>query len=308
MDEEMGRMRIDYFGSSDRGRVRKANEDFFASERIKENEYLFVVADGMGGHRAGDVASRLGTQHFVRQYKKLRNKKNPIMDSMNQALEKANNLILAKAATDPRKRGMGTTFSAVVISGMNAYIVHVGDSRIYLVRGDEIIKLTTDHTFVGKMLEEGRITEAEARDHPQKNILYMSLGARKTFEPEIKKQLDIEESDIFMMCSDGLTNMVSDNTIKEYLLSFNTHEAVEELIKLANDNGGTDNITIQVIHVEKTREPAKTEPIPIVKEKFKIAAFIKKLFKSGHKDTKTLRYTKKLLKNSWCLGALVAKN
>jgi len=301
-------MRIDYFGSSDRGRVRKTNEDFFASERIKENEYLFVVADGMGGHRAGDVASRLGTQHFVRQYKKLRNKKNPIMDSMNQALEKANNLILAKAATDPRKRGMGTTFSAVVISGMNAYIVHVGDSRIYLIRGDEIIKLTTDHTFVGKMLEEGRITEDEARDHPQKNILYMSLGARKTFEPEIKKQLDIEESDIFMMCSDGLNNMVSDNTIKEYLLSFNTHEAVEELIKLANDNGGTDNITIQVIHVEKTREPAKTEPIPIVKEKFKIASFIKKLFKSDHQDIKAQRTTKKLLKNSWCPGALVAKN
>jgi serine/threonine protein phosphatase PrpC len=294
----MGRIRIDYFGRSDRGRVRKTNEDFFAGERIKENEYLFVVADGMGGHRAGDVASRLGTQHFVRQYKKLRNKKNPIMDSMNQALEKANNLILAKAATDPRKRGMGTTFSAVVISGMNAYIVHVGDSRIYLIRGDEIIKLTTDHTFVGKMLEEGRITEAEARDHPQKNILYMSLGARKTFEPEIKEQLDIEESDIFMMCSDGLNNMVSDNTIKEYLLSFNTHEAVEELIQLANDNGGTDNITIQVIHVEKTREPAKTEPIPIVKEKFKIASFIKKLFKSDRQDTKAQR----------CLGALVAKS
>jgi protein phosphatase len=272
-------MRIDYFGRSDKGRVRKTNEDYFAGERIKEDEYLFVVADGMGGHRAGDVASRLGTQNFVRHYKKLRKKKNLIMNSMSQALEKANNVILAKATSDPRKRGMGTTFSAVVISGMSAYIVHVGDSRIYLVRGDEISQLTTDHTFVGKMLEEGRITEDEARDHPQKNILYMSLGARKTFEPEIKKQLDIIESDIFMMCSDGLNNMVSDNTIKEYLQSYNTYDAVEELIKLANDNGGTDNITIQVIHVEKTREPAKTEPIPIVKDKFKIASFIKKLFK-----------------------------
>jgi protein phosphatase len=278
-EEEICRMRIDYFGRSDKGRVRKTNEDYFAGERIKENEYLFVVADGMGGHRAGDVASRLGTQNFVRHYKKLRKKKNHIMDSMNQALEKANNVILSKATSDPRKRGMGTTFSAVVISNMSACIVHVGDSRIYLIRGDEILQLTTDHTFVGKMLEEGRITEDEARDHPQKNILYMSLGARKTFEPEIKKQLDIMESDIFMMCSDGLNNMVSDNTIKEYLQSYNTYDAVEELIRLANDNGGTDNITIQVIHVEKTREPAKTEPIPIVKEKFKIASFIKKIFK-----------------------------
>lgn len=282
-DEEICRMKIDYFGRSDKGRVRKTNEDYFAGERIKENEYLFVVADGMGGHRAGDVASKLGTQNFVRHYKKLRKKKNSIMDSMNRSLEKANNVILAKATSDPRKRGMGTTFSAVVISGMSAYIVHVGDSRIYLIRDDEIFQLTTDHTFVGKMLEEGRITEDEARDHPQKNILYMSLGARKTFEPEIKKQLDIMESDIFMMCSDGLNNMVSDNTIKEYVLSYNTYDAVEELIKLANDNGGTDNITLQVIHVEKTREPAKTEPIPIVKEKFRIASFIKKLFKKNNR-------------------------
>lgn len=279
-DEEICRMRIDYFGRSDKGRVRKTNEDYFAGERVRENEYLFVVADGMGGHRAGDVASRLGTINFVRHYKKLRKKKNLIMDSMSQALEKANNVILSKATSDPRKRGMGTTFSAVVISNMSAYIVHVGDSRIYLIRGDKISQLTTDHTFVGKMLEEGRITEDEARDHPQKNILYMSLGARKTFEPEIKKQIDIMESDIFMMCSDGLNNMVSDNTIKEYLLSYNTYDAVEELIKLANDNGGTDNITIQVIHVEKAREPAKTEPIPIVKEKFNIASFIKKLLKN----------------------------
>jgi PPM family protein phosphatase len=301
-DEEIYRMRIDYFGRSDKGRVRKTNEDYFAGERIKEDEYLFVVADGMGGHRAGDVASKLGTQNFVRHYKKLRKKKNPIMDSMSQALEKANNMILSKATSDPRKRGMGTTFSAVVIAGMSAYIVHVGDSRIYLIRDDEILQLTTDHTFVGKMLEEGRITEDEARDHPQKNILYMSLGARKSFEPEIKKQLDIMESDIFMMCSDGLNNMVSDNTIKEYVLSYNTYDAVEELIKLANDNGGTDNITLQVIHVEKTREPKKTEPIPIVKEKCKIASFIKKLFNSSHKDTKVHKSTFKKFLVSWCLG------
>ena len=116
------------------------------------------------------------------------------------------------------------------------------------------------------------------------------------------------ESDIFMMCSDGLNNMVSDNTIKEYVLSFNTLDAVEELIKLANDNGGTDNITLQVIHVEKTRDPKKTEPIPIVKEKSKIASFIKKLFKSSHKDTTTQKYTKELLKNFWCPGAWVAKS
>lgn len=280
-------MRIDYFGKSDKGKVRRANEDFFAVEKIKEDEYLFVVADGMGGHRAGDVASKLGTQNFVRHYKKLRRKKYSIMDAMNQALEKANNMILAKSSSDPRKRGMGTTFSAVVISSMNAYIVHVGDSRIYLIRDDEIIQLTTDHTFVGKMVEEGRITEDEARDHPQKNILYMSLGARKSFEPEIKKHLEIHESDIFIICSDGLNNMVSDSTIKEYVLSYDTCEAVEELIKLANDNGGTDNITLLVTHVEKNKEPEKTEPIPVVKEKINIISFLKNILKKNRRKNET---------------------
>ncbi|NIM14213.1 MAG: Stp1/IreP family PP2C-type Ser/Thr phosphatase [Candidatus Aminicenantes bacterium] len=278
-------MRIDFFGKTDKGQVRRTNEDFFAGEKVKEREYLFVVADGMGGHRAGDVASRLGTVCFVKHYKKLRKKKNSIIDSIDRSLIKANLAILEKATSDPRKRGMGTTFSAMVISDMKAYIAHVGDSRIYLIREDKIYQLTTDHTFVGKMVEEGRITEDEARDHPQKNILYMSLGARKTFEPEINKNFDIQEGDTFIMCSDGLNNMVEDRTIKEYVLSYSTRESVEELVKLANTNGGTDNITLQVIHVNKSREPEKTEPIPIVKEKGKPFGFIKKFFKKWTAST-----------------------
>jgi PPM family protein phosphatase len=280
-------MKIDFCGKSDKGMVRKSNEDYLAYERIRDDEYLFVVADGMGGHRAGDVASRLGTQHFVRQYRKLRKKKNTIMDSMNRSLEKANDVILARASSDPRKRGMGTTFSAVAISNFNAHIVHVGDSRIYLIRDDEMTQLTTDHTFVGKMVEEGRITEDEARDHPQKNILYMSLGARKAFEPEVKTQIELREGDIFIMCSDGLNNMVSDGTIKEYVLSYSVKDAVEQLIKLANDNGGTDNITLQVINIEKNRKPEKTEPIPIVQNEGLISSFFKKLFKRGRGDTES---------------------
>ncbi len=274
-------MRIDYFAKSDKGNVRKGNEDFYAGEKIKHEEYLFVVADGMGGHRAGDVASKLGTLTFMKYYKKLRRKKFPIMDAMNRSVDKANWAILKKASSDPKKRGMGTTFSAIVISNLKAYIVHVGDSRIYLIRNDRILQLTTDHTFVGKMVEEGRITEDEARDHPQKNILYMSLGAREAFEPEVNEYFDILGGDLFVMCSDGLNNMVTDTIIKEYVLSYDTREAVEELIKLANSNGGTDNITIQVIHIDPNREPAKTEPIPIAKETGKVSAFFKKIFKTS---------------------------
>jgi protein phosphatase len=271
-------MRIDFFGKSDKGKVRRGNEDYYAGEKVKNKEYVFVVADGMGGHRAGDVASRLGTLTFVKHYKKLRKKKLPIMEAMNRAVDKANGAILKKATADPRKRGMGTTFSAVIIADMKAYIVHVGDSRIYLIRRDQILQLTTDHTFVGKMVEEGRITEDEARDHPQKNILYMSLGAREAFEPELSEYFDIQAGDVFIMCSDGLNNMVNDDTIKEYAISYDSKNAVEELINLANSNGGTDNITVQVIHINPNREPAKTEPIPNLEENGKKSGFIQKIF------------------------------
>lgn len=278
MGGKEGEMKVDFFGKSDKGRIRKTNEDYFAGEKISRTEYLFVVADGMGGHRAGDVASRLGTLSFINQYKKLRRKKQAIVDSMNRSLLKANLSILDKATSDPRKRGMGTTFSAVVISDMNAYAVHVGDSRIYLIRGNEMNQITTDHTFVGKMVEEGRITEDEARDHPQKNILYMSLGARKSFEPELNKHIVLQDGDVLVMCSDGLNNMVPDSTIKEYILSFDTKQAVEKLVELANESGGTDNITLQLIHINKTITPDDTEPIPIIKEKTGFFSMIRDFF------------------------------
>lgn len=271
-------MKIDYFGKSDKGKVRKGNEDYFACEQISAREYCFVVADGMGGHRAGDIASKLGTNTFIKSFRKFRRKKKSIADSMSLSLERANHIILKKASTDPHKRGMGTTFSALTISGMKAYLVHVGDSRIYLIRNGQILQLTTDHTFVGKMVEEGRITEEEAREHPQKNILYMSLGARDAFKPDVNEFFEIKEGDTFLLCSDGLVNMVTDTTIKEYAESYSTREAVEALINLANANGGTDNITTTIIHINQIKEPDKTEPIPIVKEENSFSSFVKRIF------------------------------
>lgn len=266
-------MKITYSGKTDKGRVRKANEDYFANEKINENEYLFVVADGMGGHQAGDVASRLGTLTFIDVYKSLRANDESIIDVMQQSIKEANATILAKASADLSKKGMGTTFSALVISKMKAYIVHVGDSRIYLIRDDEIRKITTDHTFVEKMMEEGRLSEEEARNHPQKNILYMSLGARESFAPIVINDLDVNNGDFFIMCSDGLNNMVSDDMIKDYSLSNRSpKDLVEGLIKLANERGGTDNITIQAIQVGKSQNFRKTEPIGVIKRKNIIVA------------------------------------
>jgi len=259
-------MKVKYYGKSDIGKVRSANEDYFINEKLNNNEYVFVVADGMGGHNAGGIASELGTLTFINQYKYQRKKKKSIIDSMSFSIKKANETIYKKALSDPKKSGMGTTFSACVISKMKAYIVHVGDSRIYLIRDNDIKRVTTDHTFVEKMLEQGKITDQEALHHPQKNILYMSLGVQKSFEPEIIDDFNIKDDDVIVMCSDGLVNTVTNNQMKKFSLIYNPQESVEKLIKLANKNGGTDNITTQVIRINKTEGIRRLEPISIEEE------------------------------------------
>lgn len=274
-------MKLTYYGKSDKGRLRKGNEDYFSCKKIRGNEYLFVVADGMGGHQAGDVASKLGTLSFVRRYKGLREQQADMSEALKEAINSANESILKKATDDLRKRGMGTTFSAIAMSGMKGRIVHVGDSRIYIIRNNKILRLTTDHTFVEKMVEEGRLTEEEAREHPQKNILYMSLGARQSFAPEISESFDLREGDIFALCSDGLNNMVNDGQIKETVLNHPPKKAVDKLIKLANQNGGVDNITLVIVRLEERAGSEKTEPINISGKRGALASFFAKFKREG---------------------------
>ena len=240
-------MKITAHGNSHIGRIRQTNEDYFLHEKIAEEENLFVVADGMGGHQAGDVASRLGALSFSTNYKRLRRRGKSVPEAMKEALEKANGAILRKAQLDPKKKGMGTTFSGMVVHENRLYAIHVGDSRIYLIRDGAIRQLTTDQTFVAKMVEDGRITEEEARDHPQKNILYMSLGARDRFTPEVLVDLILEDGDIAVICSDGLNSYLPDDVIRAFAEAYYPREAVEGLIRRANESGGGDNITAQVI-------------------------------------------------------------
>jgi protein phosphatase len=263
-------MKVTFFGKTDIGKVRRGNEDYFYNEQLGEDEYLFIVADGMGGHLAGDVASRLGTHTFVDIFRSLRASGTHIMDSMLHAVREANSAIIKKATADASKRGMGTTFSALAIKGDRGYIVHVGDSRIYRVRDGEIKKITTDHTFVEKMVEEGRITELEARDHPQKNILYMSLGARERFIPESIDDLPIFDGDTFVICSDGLSNMLTDPYIAEVCQNFTVDEAVIRMVETANRQGGMDNITVQVINAGEPGDLSKTEPIQLPPKRSRI--------------------------------------
>lgn len=247
-------MKIHFFGKSDIGIIRGTNEDYRSHVKLSDSEHLFIIADGMGGHQAGEVASKLGTSIFIRNYRKSRREGWKIEKSMLYSLAKANSSILKKALFDPQKRGMGTTFTALVLSSRRANIIHVGDSRIYLIRNKKIKKITTDHTFVEKMLQEGKINAEEAREHPQKNILYMSLGARESYVPEIISNIEIKYGDIITMCTDGLNNMIKDEEIKKISLSFSPKKSVNELIRLAKKNGGTDNITIQIIHVGKPQK------------------------------------------------------
>ncbi len=255
-------MDIHFFARSDVGRVRSANEDSYLSEKIADDEYLFIVADGMGGHQAGDVASSLSCAAFQENYRLLRQKGTSILEAMETAVRKANSAILKKAAAEPDKRGMGTTFSSIVIAGMHASIVHIGDSRIYLIRDNKIRKLTVDHSFVEKLVEDGRISPEEAREHPQKNVLYMSLGAREGFSPDIS-ELAVEDGDVFVICSDGLSNMVNDDYIREYAVAGYPEEAADALIKMANANGGSDNITLQIIRIGPLGIMEETRPIRI---------------------------------------------
>ena len=267
---ERGRMNIHFFAKSDIGKVRSANEDFFLNEKIADNEYLFIVADGMGGHQAGDVASRLASETFYETYRGLRKKGTAIAACMEQSVRKANSVVFRKAAADIEKRGMGTTFSAVVIAGMKAFIAHVGDSRVYLVRKNRIKRITTDHSFVEKLVEEGRISPDEARDHPQKNVLYMSLGARESFTPEIMNDFVLEDGDALIMCSDGLSNMVDDETLMNITMGDYPEEAAEALVRLANAHGGTDNVTVQLIRLGSLELLEKTKPIRLSRPRRKL--------------------------------------
>ena len=263
-------MNIHFFAKTDIGKVRSANEDFSLSEKIAVNEYLFIVADGMGGHQAGDVASKLASETFSDAYKSFRKKNSGVLESMESAIRKANAVVFEKAAADIEKRGMGTTFSAMIIADMKTYIVHVGDSRIYLIRKNKIKKITTDHSFVEKLVEEGRISPEEARDHPQKNVLYMSLGARENLTPEILSAMALEDGDALIMCSDGLSNMVTDEEILKTVMDYYPEDAANALVKLANVNGGADNITLQIVRIGSLETLEKTKPIRIARSRRKI--------------------------------------
>jgi PPM family protein phosphatase len=236
---------------TDIGRARERNED---SMLVKEP--LFAVADGMGGHRGGDVASAMTLETL--QGADLST--DGALAALVQEIRSANRAVLDRGASDEALRGMGTTVTAILIEGDTAYLAHVGDSRAYLLRDGVLQQLTEDHTLVQRMVREGRITSEQAERHPQRSILTKALGVDDALDP-YELTLDLHQGDRILLCSDGLTGMLREDRIQAILESeADPQAAADELVDAANQAGGDDNITVIVIDVgDRTSAPARSD-------------------------------------------------
>ena len=238
-------MRI--YSATDVGQKRKMNQDyvFATADPVGNLPNLFVVADGMGGHNAGDYASAHAVQTLVSQIQADADF-NPIK-VIRHAIEAANTEIIDQAQRDEGLRGMGTTMVVATIVGNYAYVANVGDSRLYVVQG-QIRQVTRDHSLVQEMVRLGEINAEEARNHPDKNIITRALGAEKTVDVDFF-DLKLEPGNTILMCSDGLSNMVEDRKMEEIIT--NPDKDItwkgDTLIREANQNGGKDNIAVILI-------------------------------------------------------------
>jgi PPM family protein phosphatase len=234
---------------TDVGRIRKGNED---SLHASANAYrgLFIVADGMGGHAAGEVASEMAVEMVSHQLADLNELQSG--DSHNRvakALRAANRAVFERTRTERDKLGMGSTVSALLLSETRYLVGHVGDSRIYLVRDGQMRQLTKDHSLVQEQVDAGLLTPEQARRHPQSNVITRCIGMADDIDPDVFDG-EARVGDSFLLASDGLTGMVDDRRIQQLLLSRAKPERiVDALIQEANVNGGNDNITAVVVRV-----------------------------------------------------------
>lgn len=234
------------YAKTDIGSKRIMNQDsvYCNENSVGSFQNLFIVADGMGGHKAGDYASRLCVEKMVEAIEK--SKSVTPVTILEEAVTEANSNVLAEAKTNVEYEGMGTTMVACTLQENTLYIANIGDSRLYIIN-DDIRQITKDHSWVEEMVKKGEITESQARIHPQKNIITRALGIDETVHADYF-EVNVKADDKILMCSDGLTNMVEDDDI-EYIVrhSSSVEKAVENLVEKANENGGKDNITVILV-------------------------------------------------------------
>ena len=230
---------------TDIGQKRSNNQDFVNKFVNQAGVTLVVVADGMGGHNAGDFASKYAVETLLETIR-VNPENNPIK-IIRTAIETANSSILKEAAEHETMSGMGTTIVLTTIVGDYAYVANVGDSRLYLINDERIIQITKDHSLVEEMVRMGEISEEDARNHPDKNVITRALGATKDVAVDFF-DVHLESGDRLLLCSDGLTNMVLDEDIEDIIVSEELLEtAGKRLVEAANENGGKDNIGIVLV-------------------------------------------------------------
>lgn len=238
------------YAKSDIGKVRDMNQDYYYISDALDEIKLYILADGMGGYNGGEIASQLATMcaknYIQNNFSQIPKDRESIMKLVRSSMEYANMIVYEKAKENKDLEGMGTTLEICLIYNNKVYIGHIGDSRIYRIRKQIIRKLTQDHSYVQTLVKDGTITKEEAENHPKKNMLMKALGCNAFVEPDVTVKGFLKD-DIILMGSDGLTNLVKPEQMYQ-VITQNIEQAPDNLIKIANQNGGYDNITVVIIN------------------------------------------------------------
>ncbi len=237
------------FARTDIGKAREMNQDSYFISTPNDDVKLFILADGMGGYEGGEVASKLAIEcaksYILNNFGQIPKEKEEIMNLIRNAIEYANLRVYEESQEHERLKEMGTTIDVSLIYNGKVYVGHVGDSRVYRIRNDIIRKITTDHSYVEKLIKEGSITKEESYHHPKRNMLMKAMGCNSLVEPDVLCK-GFMKDDILLMCSDGLTNMISEEDIFKIIID-NINNPADKLIDQANNNGGYDNVTAIVL-------------------------------------------------------------
>ena len=245
---------------SDKGRLRATQEDSQGMAKGSDGGVIFCVADGMGGHQAGDVASRVATNACLHEWQATP-QQTDIPHRMARCIEAANTSVLAEAAARDMNYGdMGSTIVAVALVRGSAYVAHLGDSRAYLLRGQSLERLTKDHTESQELADAGHIPQEAADHHEYSHVLTRGLGLEPNPIPDVSGPIQTGEDDVFLLCSDGLTGTTSDQLIQLILTYFDLDEASKALVDNANFRGGPDNITLTLARIGQRRGPLMDPP------------------------------------------------
>lgn len=249
-------MKLEAASLSHIGQVRQRNEDaigyFHPQESAVRDQKgsLFVVADGMGGHRGGEVASQLAVDTVVASYYSAA--EDGPAAALEQAFKDANKVIVERSRSDVTLYGMGTTCTALVLRDDEAFIAHVGDTRAYRLRDNILEQLTEDHSLVWEMVRQGILTDEDARTHPRRNVITRSIGTHEELSVDAAPTpLPLRDGDVFLLCSDGLTSLVPERDVKAVLDANPPRAACDLLVDLANEAGGKDNVTVLVVRVQQ---------------------------------------------------------